>query len=43
MIDTTKIHVTPSGTEEMVTIELSGQEFMLLSAGSKTILEFHGR
>jgi predicted 3-demethylubiquinone-9 3-methyltransferase (glyoxalase superfamily) len=33
IIDTTKIHGTPSGTVEMVTIELSGQEFMLLSAG----------
>ena len=33
IIDTTQIHGTPSGTAEMVTIELSGQEFMLISAG----------
>lgn len=33
IIDTTKIYGTPSGTAEMVTIELAGQEFMLLSAG----------
>ncbi len=33
IIDKTKIQGTPSGTAEMVTIELSGQEFMLLSAG----------
>ena len=32
IIDTTTIHGTPSGTAEMVTIELAGQEFMLLSA-----------
>jgi len=29
----TTLHDTPSGTTEIVTIELSGQEFMLLSAG----------
>lgn len=33
IIDTTQIHGTPSGTAEMVTIELTGQEFMLISAG----------
>lgn len=33
IIDTTQIHGTPSGTAETVTIELAGQEFMLLSAG----------
>ncbi|AGB49609.1 hypothetical protein Metho_1398 [Methanomethylovorans hollandica DSM 15978] len=33
IIDTTQIHGTPSGTAEMVTIELAGQEFMLISAG----------
>lgn len=33
IIDTTTIYGTPSGTAEMVTIELAGQEFMLLSAG----------
>ena len=33
IIDITQIHGTPSGTVEMVTIELAGQEFMLLSAG----------
>lgn len=33
IIDTTQIHGTPSGTAETVTIELGGQEFMLLSAG----------
>ena len=33
IIDITQIHDTPSGTAETVTIELSGQEFMLLSAG----------
>jgi predicted 3-demethylubiquinone-9 3-methyltransferase (glyoxalase superfamily) len=31
--DTTRLHNTPSGTVEIVTIELSGQEFTLLSAG----------
>ncbi|MDW7731901.1 MAG: VOC family protein [Methanolobus sp.] len=31
--NTTVLHDTPSGTAETVTIELSGQEFMLLSAG----------
>ena len=31
--DATKLHNTPSGTVEIVTIELLGQEFMLLSAG----------
>jgi len=29
----TTLHDTPSGTTEIVTIEISGQEFMLLSAG----------
>jgi predicted 3-demethylubiquinone-9 3-methyltransferase (glyoxalase superfamily) len=29
----TILHRTPSGTVEMITIELAGQEFMLLSAG----------
>jgi predicted 3-demethylubiquinone-9 3-methyltransferase (glyoxalase superfamily) len=33
IIGTTQIHGTPSGTAEMVTIKLSGQEFMLISAG----------
>ncbi|HML26382.1 MAG TPA: VOC family protein [Methanomethylovorans sp.] len=33
IIDITQIHGTPSGTAETVTIELSGQEFMLISAG----------
>ena len=31
--DTTTIHNTPSGTVDIVTIELLGQEFMLISAG----------
>jgi predicted 3-demethylubiquinone-9 3-methyltransferase (glyoxalase superfamily) len=31
--NTTTLYDTPSGTSETVTIELSGQEFMLLSAG----------
>jgi len=31
--DTTTLHNTPSGTVDIVTIELLGQEFMLLSAG----------
>ncbi|WP_292468201.1 VOC family protein [Methanolobus sp.] len=31
--DTTVIHNTPSGDAEIVTIELAGQEFMLLSGG----------
>lgn len=31
--DKTILNNTPSGTVEMITIELSGQEFMLLSAG----------
>lgn len=31
--DTTTLHNTPSGTVEMITIELSDQEFRLLSAG----------
>lgn len=31
--DTTTLHNTPSGSVDMVTIELSGQEFTLLSAG----------
>ncbi|MCC7577141.1 MAG: VOC family protein [Methanomethylovorans sp.] len=33
IFDITQIHDTPSGTSEMITIELAGQEFMLLSAG----------
>jgi len=31
--DTTTIHDTPSGSADMVTIELLGQEFTLISAG----------
>ena len=31
--DTTTLHNTPSGTLDIVTIELLGQEFMLISAG----------
>ena len=31
--DTTTLHNTPSGSVDMVTIELSGQDFTLLSAG----------
>ncbi len=31
--DTTTLQNTPSGTVDIVTIELSGQEFMLISAG----------
>jgi len=31
--DTTSLHNTPSGTVDIVTIELLGQEFMLISAG----------
>src|SRR2546427_10798436 len=31
--DTTTLHNTPSGSVDMVTIELSGQEFTLISAG----------
>jgi len=31
--DTTTLHNTPSGAVDIVTIELLGQEFMLLSAG----------
>lgn len=31
--DTTTLHNTPSGTVDIVTIELSGHEFMLLNAG----------
>jgi predicted 3-demethylubiquinone-9 3-methyltransferase (glyoxalase superfamily) len=31
--DTTTLHNTPSGTVDIVTIDLSGQEFTLLSAG----------
>ncbi len=31
--DTTTLHNTPSGTVDIVTIELLGQEFLLLSAG----------
>ncbi|WP_428910828.1 VOC family protein [Niallia sp. Krafla_26] len=31
--DKTVLHSTPSGTVELITIELAGQEFMLLSAG----------
>jgi predicted 3-demethylubiquinone-9 3-methyltransferase (glyoxalase superfamily) len=31
--DITKLHDTPSGTAEIVTIDLMGQEFVLLSAG----------
>ena len=31
--DTTTLHDTPSGTVEVVTIELLGQEFQLMSAG----------
>ena len=30
---TTTLHDTPSGTVDIVTIELLGQEFMLISAG----------
>jgi predicted 3-demethylubiquinone-9 3-methyltransferase (glyoxalase superfamily) len=30
---TTRLHDTPSGSVDIVTIELSGQEFMLISAG----------
>jgi predicted 3-demethylubiquinone-9 3-methyltransferase (glyoxalase superfamily) len=33
IMNMTTLHDTPSGTAEIVTIELSGQEFMLLSAG----------
>jgi predicted 3-demethylubiquinone-9 3-methyltransferase (glyoxalase superfamily) len=31
--DTTTLHNTPSGTVEVVTVELLGQEFVLISAG----------
>jgi predicted 3-demethylubiquinone-9 3-methyltransferase (glyoxalase superfamily) len=31
--DTTKLHNTPSGAVDIVTIELLGQDFMLISAG----------
>ncbi len=31
--DKTILNDTPSGTAEMITVELAGQEFMLLSAG----------
>ena len=31
--DTTTLHNTPSGTVDIVTVKLLGQEFMLLSAG----------
>lgn len=31
--DRTTLHDTPSGTVELITIDLAGQEFMLLSAG----------
>ena len=31
--DTTTLHNTPSGTVDLVTIELVGQEFRLISAG----------
>lgn len=31
--DTTTLHNTPSGTVDIVTIELLGQDFMLISAG----------
>ena len=31
--DKTILNNTPSGTVEMITVELAGQEFMLLSAG----------
>src|SRR5919109_1255919 len=31
--NTTALHNTPSGSVDIVTIELSGQEFMLISAG----------
>ncbi|MGE5894772.1 MAG: VOC family protein, partial [bacterium] len=31
--DATMLHNTPSGTVDIVTIELFGQEFMLISAG----------
>ena len=31
--DTTTLHDTPSGSVDIVTIELSGQEFTLISAG----------
>src|SRR5688572_32436877 len=31
--DTTTLHETPSGSVDIVTIELSGQEFTLISAG----------
>lgn len=33
LIDKTILNNTPSGTAEMITVELAGQEFMLLSAG----------
>jgi predicted 3-demethylubiquinone-9 3-methyltransferase (glyoxalase superfamily) len=33
IIDKTTLHTTPSGTADIVTIELLGQEFMLISAG----------
>ena len=31
--NTTTLHNTPSGTVDIVTVELLGQEFMLISAG----------
>lgn len=33
ILSTTVLHDTPSGTAEIISIELAGQEFMLLSAG----------
>lgn len=33
LLDSTTLNDTPSGTAQMITIELAGQEFMLLSAG----------
>ena len=33
IMDTTTLHDTPSGSVDVVTIELLGQEFMLISAG----------
>lgn len=33
LIDKTVLNNTPSGTAKMITVELAGQEFMLLSAG----------
>lgn len=33
LLSRTTLHDTPSGTAELITIELAGQEFMLISAG----------